>query len=122
MKAECLTKCAQTNKMTLCYSGHPLGILEKTDNGYRYSSNIEIEQDLKDRGVLMHSEYSLWYSVKRENKKLFPEFVTIINNCRRQDIMEQAGIIPQDSMWGKLVKLSRLSWFPQGFYVRQDVE
>jgi len=95
-----------------------MGVLERTERGYMFSSNLENEQKIKDVGILTSHDYSLWHSIKRENKKLFPEFVQIINNCRRADIIKAASITPQDSMWDKLVKLSRLSWYTPNFYVQ----
>ena len=107
-----------SNKVTLCYRGLVLGVLEKTDCGYMYSSHYDNEQKARDSGLLTKSEYSLWYSKKRESKKLFPEFVEIINSCRRADIMELAYITTKDSTWEKIVKLSQLDWHTTNFYLQ----
>jgi len=111
-----------TNKIILYYRRIPLGALERTENGYMYSSDFENEQKVKNIGLLTYSEYSLWNSTKRESKKLFPEFLEIINKCSRADIVEMASITSQDSMWDKLVKLSRLEYFTPNFYVQQTEE
>ena len=108
-------------KLSFYYCDTKLGDLEKTEKGYMYTSNIAGEQKLKNQGAVTDSEYSLWNSFKREKKILFPEFEHIIYRCRREDIMEMAGIDPNDSRWGKLVKLSSLN-FLSGFHLKQSNE
>jgi hypothetical protein len=100
------------------YCSHEMGILEKVENGYKYTSNAENEQMLLEKGFLDHSEYSLWFSYGRENKVLFADFDEFLAEVQRRDILERAGITPADSRWEKLVKLSKLTWYPRGFYVQ----
>jgi len=111
-------------KLTYFYGNVPLGVLEKTEGGYVYTSYTANEEMLQMRGHLYYSEYGLWHSYKRESKKLFPDMENVIDACSRSDIQERAGICPEDSRWKKLVKLSRLKFFPSGFYVQptKDME
>jgi len=111
-------------KVTLYFRFIPLGFLEKTENGYVYTSYIENEQQTQIMQLLKVYDYSLWSSFKRTKRKLFPEFERIVRECSRADIIKSAGIDSQDSMWDKLVKLSRLSWFTPNLYVQQtgDIE
>jgi len=105
-------------KLTYYYCSIPFGVLEKTKSGYSYTSYTANEQILLTQGLLDYSEYGLWNSSKRESKTLFPDMVQVITECSRRDILERAGIRPQDSRWEKLVKLARLKFFPRGFYVQ----
>ena len=108
-------------KLSLYYANTKLGDLEKTENGYIYSSNISNEEELKINGVITNSEYSLWYSSKREEKTLFPEFERILEKCsKREDILQLAEIDPNDSEWEQLVKLSGLNWFQSSLCLRQS--
>ena len=100
------------------YCTHEMGILEKVENGYKYTSNVENEQMLLEKGFIEHSEYSLWSSCGRENNVLFADFDEFLAEVQRKDILERAGITSEDSRWEKLVKLSKLTWFPRGFYVQ----
>jgi hypothetical protein len=111
-------------KLTLYFRRIPLGVLEKIENEYIYTSYIENEQQTQLMQLLTTYEYSLWGSSKRKTRKLFSEFEEIIIRCSRADILEYASINPQDSAWDKLIKLSRLQWFTPNFYVQQtkDIE
>ena len=100
------------------YRRYQLGELQKTKKGYEYSSEISNEQILKKEYLLTDSEYSLWDSYKKVSDKLFKEFQEILTNCKREDIMREAGIISIDSDWIRLVKLSKLTFFTPGFYVQ----
>jgi len=105
-------------KLKYMYCEREMGILEKVENGYRYTSNVANEQALLEEGLLAYSEYSLWFSHNRESQKLFVDFTKFLEETSRRDILERAGITPEDSKWEKLVKLSKLMWFPRGFYVQ----
>ena len=107
-------------KITLHFRRIPLGVLERTENGYMYTSYPENEQTIHE--LLLAYGYKLWHSFKRENRMLFPEFEHIIKNCRRKDILEFAGITDRDSRWDKLEKLSRLEWFTSDLYVQQTTD
>ena len=100
------------------YCTYEMGILEKVENGYKYMSNVENEQMLLDKGLLAYYEYNLWFSYNRESKVLFADFKKFLAEVKRKDILERAGITPEDSKWETLVKLSKLKWFPSGFYVQ----
>jgi hypothetical protein len=51
---------------------------------------------------------------------LFPVFERIVQDSQRSDILEAAAINPEDSLWEKWVKLSRLKWHQSNnFYVQQ---
>jgi len=106
-------------KISLFYCGMELGWLEKTEKGFSYTSNIEVEQEIREERIRIETQYKLWSSIEREEKNLFLEFEHILMACRRSDIVQDAGIDSNDSRWDKLVKLSKLRWFPQGFYVQQ---
>ena len=103
-------------KLYYFFCDTPLGFLTKTEKGYAYTSNIDNEQKFRDH-TAVSCEYSLWGSLNRESRELFPEMERILRECSRKDIQERAGISPQDSKWDRLVKLSRLSFYPAGFYV-----
>jgi len=105
-------------KLTYFFCRIPLGVLEKTDNGYAYTSYTANEHWLLNRGSLCYSEYGLWDSYGRESRKLFQDMEELLAQCSRRDILERAGISPQDSRWEKLVKLAQLKFFPSGFYVQ----
>jgi len=105
------------NKMAYYYCDVPLGILEKTEKGYAYTSNIDNEQKLRDN-IAVRANYELWGSFKRESRGLFPEMEMLLKKFSRQDIQERAKIKPEDSVWEKLVKISQLNVYPAGFYVR----
>jgi hypothetical protein len=104
-------------RLTLFYRRVPLGVLEKNENGYAYTSYIENEETT--RGFLHDYQYGLRGSFKRESRKPFPVFEEILENCSRKDIQERANINPKDSKWEKLVKYSQLNWFTPNFYVQQ---
>ena len=104
-------------KLTLYFRRMPLGFLEKTEEGYQYTSYADNEQILRD--LLSAHDYRLWGSFKKEKKELFPEFEGILARCLREDIQKDAGIVPQDSLWEKLVKLSRLDYLTPNLYVQQ---
>ena len=106
-----------TTKLTLFFHRMPLGVLEKTENGYRYTSYADNEQELRD--LLIAHDYTLFGSFKREKKELFPEFKEILKSCSREDIRKDAGIDPHDSMWEKLVKLSILDFLTPNLYVQR---
>lgn len=93
----------------------PLGVLTKTEKGFADTSNIANEQKLRDH-IVVSCEYNLWGCLNRESRELFPEMERFLIKCSRKDIQEMAGISPQDSKWDKLVKLSRLRFYPSGFY------
>jgi len=109
-------------RITLYFYKTPMGVLERNEKGYVYTSYIENEQMLRERRLMSDSEYSLWGSYKRGSKLLFPEFERIIEQCSRQDIVQNAEINSDDSKWDKLIKLSRLQWYPRGFYVQQTTD
>jgi len=111
-------KTVETIRITLCFRDLSLGILERTPSGYRYTSNIDNEQAARE--LLMAYDYTLWGAVGRESKALFPEFEHILRACRREDIVEIAGITERDTMWERLVKLSQLQWGTPNFYVQPD--
>ena len=104
-------------KLTLFFRRMPLGVLERTEKSYRYTSYLDNEQTLRE--LLIAHDYTLFGSFKREKKELFPEFKEILTNCSREDIQKNAGIDLQDSMWEKLVKLSRLNYLTPNLYVQQ---
>ena len=106
-------------KLTLFFRRIPLGVLERTENGYRYTSYIENEQKAVNDTPLLAYGYRLQFSSGRESPKLFPEFMGIIDSCSRKDILEQTGISPQDHPWEKLVKLSAVEWLTTNLYVQQ---
>ena len=97
-----------------------MGELEKTDDGYYvYTSNAENEELLLVQGFLSLHGYNLWGSQGRKSKELFQEFKRFVAQAKRADIVKRAGINPEDSEWERLVKLSKLSFFPTGFYVQK---
>ena len=125
-------------KVGYYYGSRLLGILEKTEQGYSYTSNTVNEKVLSDRWLLFSGEYPLFNSYKKTSNILFPDFKRILfnedvfagakifgfeHNSKwgiRKDIMERAKISSDDTEWDVLVKLSKLSWFPSnGFYVSQ---
>ena len=117
-------------KIGFYYNSTLLGYLEKTKNGFAYTSNIPNEKMLIKKRFLIYGDnsyrllnsfsYQLWNSFKREKRMLFPEFEDLlITISRRADIMKRAKIEPTDSRWEKLVKLSALKFYPSGFYVQQ---
>jgi len=104
-------------KLVYYYRDVPLGVLEKTEKRYVYTSNIANEQKLRDN-IAVRANYELWGSFKRESSELFPEMARLLEKFSRQDIQERAGIKPEDSVWEKLVKISQLNVYPAGFYVQ----
>ena len=111
---------ADDTKLTLFFRRLPVGFLRRTADGYQYTSYTDNEDLLRE--LLIASDYGLWRSFKRQSGKLFPEFKEILDSCSRKDIISSAGINETDSMWEKLVKLSRLSFFTPNFYVGQTPE
>jgi len=109
-------------KLKYFYCTHELGILEKVEDGYRYTSNVSNEQMMLQRRLYFRCEYDLWDSNKRTSEELFPAFQKIVADANREDIVKRAGITPDDSDWEKLVKLSKLKYFPSGFYVQFSEE
>ena len=106
-------------KLSLYFCRHQMGVLERIDKDYIYSSNIDTEESLMKQRFLQLHEYSLWYSQNRHSKELFPEFSSILRAvAKRKDILKRAEITSKDSDWEKLVKLGELRWFPTGFYVQ----
>jgi len=104
-------------KLKYFYCTTPLGILERTPNGYKYTSNVRNEQRLKEGYLLTEANYGLWNSSGAESSELFPDIERVLDT-RREDIWERAGVTPQDSKWEKLVKISQLPTFPSGFFLR----
>jgi len=49
------------NKMAYYFCDVPLGVLEKTERGYAYTSNIDNEQELRDNTAVCVG-YELWGS------------------------------------------------------------
>ena len=107
-------------QLRLWYCSRQMGMLERTKQGYKYTSNTESEQQLLRQGALDRSEYDLWGSKERESKALFEDFEKILEETSRKDILERAGINSNDSQWDRLVKLARLKYFPRGFYVQLE--
>ena len=107
-------------RLTLFFREIPLGFLERTEKGYRYTSYPENEQIAYD--LLLANDYSLWHSIRREKKILFAEFEQILQNCRRKDIVEDSGILDTDSRWEKLSKLAALQWFTPNLYVQHTTD
>jgi len=109
-----------SNKMKLkyMYNTHEMGVLEKVEDGYQYTSNAHNEETLLNQGVLMRNEYGLWGSQKRTSNMLFAEFQEFLAETTRRDILRRAEITADDSDWERLVKLSRLQYFPRDFYVQ----
>ena len=110
---------SNSTKLTFFYCDTPLGFLEKTENGYSYTSYIENEQMLKDKQFLFDFEYDLWYSSNRNSRELFTDIENFLEDFSRADIQERAEINPQDSVWEKLIKFASLNIFPSGFYLQQ---
>jgi len=106
------------SKIELFWCGFKMGVLEKTDKGYVYNSNLEGEQKARDIGYFLRHEYNLWYSVRRRSKDLFSVFVEIIDDCGNAYLVKD-HINPKASMWDKLVTISQFEWFPKDFYVQQ---
>ena len=96
-----------------------MGVIEKLENGYAYTSNIRNEQKLAEGYILTSVNYNLFGSNKKESRVLFPEFKALVENLRA-DILERAEINPDDSEWERLVKLSKSPAFSSGFYVQQN--
>ena len=112
-------------KICYMYGKKKLGVLEKTEDGYVYNSDLANEQYFRDRMILTYSckSYSLWHSANRKSRALFPEMMNVVRSCWRADILEHAKINPNDTPWERLVKLSQLKWYPNNhFYVQQFVE
>ena len=53
-------------KLVYCFCEVPVGVYEKTEKGYAYTSNIANEQKLRKRSLVFSSKYNLWGSFKRE--------------------------------------------------------
>ena len=102
------------------YCSTVLGFVEKTEDGYKYTSNIPNEQNLKRNLLVTESRYTLFDSFERECKELFPEFKDFIRSMR-PDIINRAKINSGDSEWEMLVKLSKLKYYPSGFYVHEKL-
>ena len=96
-----------------------LGFIEKTEQGYLYTSIAPNEQRYR-YDYSFRNDYSLFDSINRESDVLFPEFKRFLFS-RRSDTLERAKIDATDSEWIKLVKLSKLNWFPSGFYVQDKL-
>jgi len=102
----------------LYFANACLGVLKKTTDGYVYNSKTANECHLMEYRNLEYM-YKLANSIERKSEHLFPEFIEMVRELRK-DILESAGIKSQDSYWTKLVKLSRLKWYPGAyFYVKQ---
>ena len=104
-------------RLTYYYCTTPLGILEKTPNGYKYTSNVRNEQRLREKRILSNMTYSLWNSCGEESSELFPDIERVLDETR-ENTLEMAGVTPQDSKWDKLVKVAQLRAFPSGFYLQ----
>ena len=102
------------------YCSTVLGFVEKTEDGYMYTSNIPNERELKKNLLITESRYTLFDSFERESKELFPEFKEFCRSMR-DDILCRAKINSGDSEWDMLVKLSKLKWYPSGFYVQDKL-
>ena len=127
-------------KIYYYYGTTVLGFVEKTENGYMYTSNIPNEQKLKSKWLITESDYKLFDSFERESEELFPEFKKLIpgddpdeydpmtyyqnayySRRIRPDIIDRAKINFGNSEWEMLVKMSKLNWFPSGFYVQDKL-
>lgn len=122
-------------ELNFYYGTTLLGIIEKIENVYIYTSNIRNEQILKNKMHLSKTEYDLFDSCKRESEALFVEFKRLLWN-NLPDTLERANISftysendlvykpyinttkVTEPPWEALVKLSKLKWFPSGFYVK----
>jgi hypothetical protein len=103
-------------KISLCFRQLQIGVLERTSDGYSYTSNRANEQEIRE--LLGTFEYKLWDSKNRLSKILFPEFERILKSCSREDIVKRARLNTDDTKWNKLVKLSRLNWLTPNLYVQ----
>ena len=65
-------------ELSFYYRSTLLGCLEKTENGYSYTSNITNEQKLINQMHLSKNNYNLFNSCKRESEALFSEFKRLI--------------------------------------------
>ena len=104
-------------KLKYFYGTTPLGTLERTPKGYKYTSNVRNEQELKDGYILINSNYSLWNSSGEESLELFADIKEVLDTTRG-DILERAGVTPEDSTWEMLIKIAQRPTFPSGFYLQ----
>ena len=104
-------------KLALMFYDTKLGILEKVQDGYIYTSNIEGEKAMQKRLPDLCVLYDLAGSNALKTKTLPRQFVDIIKKFSRPDIIEAAGIASGDGDFEKLVKLASLPTFPKNFYV-----
>lgn len=91
-----------------------IGVLSYENGMYVYNSNPQQEQLCKKKSFGC-VDYTLWGSVNKQSKTLFPEFarwVSIAQN--RKDIAQMAGIQEEDSPWEMLLKLGSLPGFSGG--------
>ena len=126
-------------KIFYYYGSTVLGFVEKTENGFMYTSNIPNEQKLRSERLITESDYKLFDSFERESEELFSEFKQLIpgndpdeydpttywqnpyNRRVRPDTIDRAKINFGDSEWEMLTKMSKLNWFPSGFYVQDKL-
>ena len=114
-------------KLNFYWRGYRLGQIEKTKNGYIYTSNIKNEQRYE---MEICSTYKLFGSNERESAELFPEFKKTIEGIETalprilvkdapkyqygsemdaliKVALEKWNISPDDSEWDKLVKFAQ---------------
>ena len=106
-------------KLKYFYNTTPLGTLEKTQEGYKYTSNVRNEERLREKRILSNMNYSLWNSSGQESADIPPDIMKALATMRGE-ILERAGVTPEDSIWDVLVKVSRRKTLPSGFYLQED--
>jgi len=105
-------------QLTYYSFGTPLGILEKSNIGYIYTSYTGNEHYYREYKRPAHFSYELWNSDKKGLLLLPYDIYEFLNNCKREDIVAKAKIEPNDSEWERMVKLSKLNVMEGRFYVK----
>lgn len=97
-----------------------LGVLSFDDKTkeFVYNSNIENEQKAKKYGAMFF--YSLYNSIDRRQKSIFSEFSIFTMCLSRDDIVKDAGLKKEDSLFEKLEKLSKLKINNDEFYIKYE--
>ena len=104
-------------KLKVFYKEYFLGDLQIKKNGFVYNSSEE-ECVAKKQYLLEISEYSqLLGSKNKKSESLFEFFADIAENIKkRQDLVENAGILEHDSNFDALAKFSKLKQTKHHFY------
>ncbi len=97
-----------------------LGELTKHADCFLYNSKEENEAIAKGKYFGMF-EYDLYNKQDFGSEELFTIFKKIINDTKRQDIIDQAQVTEDDDEYTRLLKLGQLNFINNGFWVKSHI-